>query len=128
MNAAVEHIHHGHRHYIGRKPADITVKRNPQRISRRPAYRHGNPQNRIGAELRFVISPIKLNHEVVYFPLLKCVQANDFRSYFIVYHADSFQYPLAPVTTFIAVSQFQRFMFAGGSAGRDNRTPGEPAP
>ena len=65
MCAAVDDVHHGDRQGAGRHAADVAVERQPERLGRGARRRHGNAQDRVGAELGLVGGAVELDHAPV---------------------------------------------------------------
>ena len=104
VRAAIDDIHHRHRHIDG-----ISERReqrqSPARCGRVSRGQRDREQ-RVGAEARLVVRPVECAHAGVERPLVRGVRAGQ-----------------GEVARRIAIPQFDRLARAGGCAGRDTGTP-----
>ena len=121
MRAAVDDIHHRHRQHVGIEPAQMPIQRNLQCRRRRARHRHGNAQHGIRAQLGLGLGAIQLQQRVIHRLLLARVHPGQRLGHQRIHIFDRLLHPLAQIALGIAIAQLQRFIRAGGRAGRNRR-------
>ncbi len=112
MNAAVDDVHHRHRHRAGEYAADIAVERDSGLGCRCLRAGEADPEDRVGAEPGFVRRAVEPDQEAVDGQLVLGVEAGERVEYLAVHRLDGLQHPPAsePRT---AVPFFDRLVRAG---------------
>ena len=121
--AAVDDIHHRDRQTFRIDAADVTVKRQVDAFRAGMERRHGNRENRIGAEFLFIRSPVKFEHRTVKCGLIQHIHADQCFGDFPVDMSDRLKNSFSPVALLVAVTQFQRLVHPCGCAGRHGCAP-----
>ena len=116
MCAAVKNVHHGDRQNIGAHATQISIQRRFHGAGAGPGTGHGNRQNGIGAELRFIGSAIQLDHGIINAPLVSGVQPLQRVGDLGVDVAYRCLHAFAQITMLVAITQLHSFVLAGGSA------------
>jgi len=80
---------------------------------------HGDRENRVGTEASLGWCAVERNHFVVEAALIGRVKSSNCFGNFIVRVSNGFERALAEIFRFVAVAQFDRFMFAGGGSAGD---------
>jgi hypothetical protein len=97
-----------------------------QRLGCRARDRERHAENRVGAELGFVGSPIELDHRLVDEALVDGVEVDDFGADDLVHIGDGAVDTLAAVAGVLTVAQLERFVLARRCPG-GNRRPAQRA-
>jgi hypothetical protein len=84
VRAAVDDVHHRDGQSFRVRAADVAVKRNFQKRSRRPRRRHRNRQQSVRAQIRFVLRAVQCQHRFVNQSLVERVQTFQLVSDFFV--------------------------------------------
>ena len=121
MLAAVQNIHHRHRHFLRINTADVTIQRYIKRICRCICAGERYAQYGICAESAFVRRAVERYHRLIYFHLLQCVHSRDFFGNNTVYVGNRFADPKAAVAC-ASVTQFHGLKRTRGRSGRNGRT------
>ena len=119
--AAIQNIHHG----AGqsgpppRKAGEVLPQR--QAAGSRGGVGHGqaDPQNGIGAEVRFISGAIRFAEDAVNGFLLGSIPPDEGPGQFVINGMDGGAHPFSAVTGWVAVPFFAGFVPAGGSAAGD---------
>ncbi len=119
MRAAVEDVHHGNGQDTGACAAEVAVERGVFGSSGGAGGRHGDGEDGICAETSLGGRAIELDHSGVELGLSGSVFAVQHLGDLAVDVADGVQGTFAEVARFIAIAQFDGFIFSGGSAGGD---------
>jgi hypothetical protein len=119
VRAAVDDIHHRHRHAHRAGTAEIAVERQPGLLARRARRGHRNGKERVRAEARLVLGAVEVEKRAIDERLLGSVETDDRLGNFRVHELHGLQHALAAVTSLVAVAQLDRLERAGGGAGRD---------
>ena len=119
MSAAVDHVHHRHRHLHGTHAAQIAVKGQADIVGSRTGASHGNTQNGVGTEIALIFRTVVFNHLSINGSLLRHIKPDQcgLNLGMDVFH--SLHDTLAAVTS-VLVTQFKRFTDTGGGAGRNS--------
>jgi hypothetical protein len=118
--AAVDDVHHGHGQDFGIHAADVLVQGKAQGVRRCAGNGHRNAEDGIRAQFALGLGAVEVDHDLVNEGLLGGVHVDDFGGDEGVDIVNSLQRAFAEVTGFIAVAQFEGFVFAGGCAGRNS--------
>ena len=123
MFAAVEDVHHRHRHGVLARLAvelgDVGVERHALLGCRCLGRGQRDGENRVGAQACLVVGAIQRQHGVVESALIAGIHAQEALADLAVDGVDGLQHALAQIARLVPVAQFQRFTRAGGStAGR----------
>ncbi len=118
MRAAVDDVHHRHRH--GEIAAGVQVAEQRLAAGRGRSFgcRHGNREDGVGAEAALVLGAVELDEAPVQRDLLGGVHAFDGGADLAVDVRHGLQHALAQVTRLVAVTQLDGLARAGGRAGR----------
>ena len=95
MSAAVDDIGHGDGHESGMKAAQVLEEMNAEEIRRGPGRGHGDAQDRVRSQLRFVFRAVEFNHGPVDVDLVQRIQPLDLRRDHVVHVLNGFQYALS---------------------------------
>ena len=117
VRATVEDIHHRYRQNVGIRAADIAIERQRCRISGSLGHCHGYAQDRIGAQLGFVLGTIQLQHYCIDQALIISYLASQLISNDFVDVFDRLQNALTQVTR-STIAQLMRFVLTSRSTRR----------
>ena len=113
MLATVDDVHHRNRHRVFARGAvqfsDVRIQRQAFRGSGSFGVRQGNSQNCVSTEVRFVLSTVEVDHDLVDASPIFSVFAKDSLSDRAVNRANGFGHAFTQETGFVAIAQFQRF-------------------
>ena len=123
MGAAVEDVHHRHRHHMRVRPAEIGIKRHTQRGRRRLRHRQRHPENGIGAQPPLVPGAVKLDHRPVNGDLIPRIHAAQPLGDLAIDSRHCLGDALAMITIGIIIAQLDGLMRAGGGAGGHGGAP-----
>ena len=117
VRAAVEHVHHGHRHDPGARPAQVLVERQAALVGAgaRDGQRHA--EERVGAEARLVRRAVELEQRAVHGGLLRRLEAFDLGRDRLRHVAHRLAHALAAVAGVVVVAQLDRLARARRGAG-----------
>ena len=117
MLAAIEHVHHRHRHHAG-GGVEVAIERHAGRRGGgvRGGERHA--EHRVGAERGFVLGPVERDQSLVERALPGRIGAAERGGDGPVDVGDGAGHALAAEAARVAVAQFERLMNAGRSARR----------
>ena len=116
VRAAVDDVHHRHRHLHRAHAAEVAVERQAGLLGRRLGHRHRDGQHGVGAEARLVVAAVELDQGLVDEGLLLGIEADDGFGDLGVDVLDGLQHALAEVAAGVAVAQFDGLARAGGGA------------
>ncbi len=120
--AAVDDVHHRHRHRILARGAievgDVRIQRHALGLGSGLGSRQGHGEDRVGAELGLVLSTVELDHRVVQGLLIGRILAQQQIANRPVDVAHGLQHALAQVAALVAIAQFQSLARTGGCTGR----------
>ena len=116
MAAAIQYVHHRHRQGLGIDAAQIAVQRQAVYVRSRMSHSQRNAQDGVCAVLGLVLGAVRFDQSFVDGGLACYIHALYDVCQHVVYVVHSLLHALAEVTGFIAVTQLQRFAFAGGGA------------
>ena len=97
--------------------SQVLVEGHVQVVGRGAGDGHGNAEDSVGAELAFVLGSVQFDHGAVDVDLLEGVEALDLCCDDVVDILDGFLDALAHIAAFVAVAEFDGFVFAGGCSG-----------
>ena len=120
MRTAVDDVHHRHRQlhrHASSQAVEVTVERLPGFGRRRARARERHRQHGIGAETRFVVGSIEIDHGSVNAVLITRLLADQRLAYFTINVGTGLFDALAAITPGVAVAQFDGLAAAGGGAG-----------
>jgi hypothetical protein len=123
MFAPVEDVHHRHGEDAGVGAAQVAVQRQLDAGRRRMSDRQGDAEQRVGAQLPLVRRPVDLQQCFVEKHLLARVHAQDARGDGLVDILHGLEGPLALVSRFVSVAQFDSLVRPSGGPGRDSGPP-----
>ena len=113
--AAVQYVHHGHRQFSGVHTPYILKQRHIEILCRSFGHGQGDTQNGVGSELRFVWRAVQVAENAVDQRLITgIVTGQGFLDRLDV--RDGVQNAFSQVAAFVAVPQFDGFVFAGRSS------------
>ena len=118
--AAIEDIHHRHRHTefgAAIDVGDVLVQGNPARAGSRLGRRQGHGQNSIGAKFCLVIGAVGLDHAGIQLALVRGISAQQQVPDRSIDMPHGLQHTFTHIATAIAIAQFQRLTGAGGCTG-----------
>ncbi len=122
MLAAVDDVHHRHRHGVLARRAvevgDVRVERQVLVLSSGLGGGEGHGEDGVGAQLGLVLGAVQLDHRAVQRLLVGRVLAQQQIANRAVDVADRLQHALAHVTALVAIAQLQRLARTGGRTGR----------
>ncbi len=121
MRAAVDDVHHRHRHLHAAGAAEVTIERKPRLLGRRLGDRHRHGEQRVGAEARLVLGAVEVDERLVDEALLLGVEAHDGLGDLGVDVLDRLEHALAAVAAGVLVAQLERLARAGRRARGDGR-------
>ena len=113
MGSTVDDVHHGDRQNVCRQPTDVTVKRNAQLIGSRPGNSHGDPEDRVCAQVALILGTVQLDHHLVHLGLCQRLVGDKGRCDAIVDSFYSLCDSLTQVTLLVAVPHLQGFALTG---------------
>ena len=119
MLAAVNDVHHRNRQSAGHGAAQITIQRETGFFGLSLGNGERNGQDGVSAELAFVFGAVEFNHGSVDFNLIFGVQTGQSVVDGVVDVGNGFFNAFAAETLFVAVTEFNGFVYAGRSAGRN---------
>ena len=119
--AAVDDVHHGHRHLHRAHAAKVAVQGQTGFFGRSARHRHRDRQHGVGTQARLVGSAVQIHQGSVQKGLLGGIQTQHGLGDFGVDELDRAQHALAAVTAFVPVAQLNRLTAAGGCARRHGR-------
>ena len=120
--AAIDHVHHGHRHLHGAHAAEVAVQRQAGFFSGSPCHGHADGQHGIGAQAGLVLGAVQVDQRAVQKSLLAGVQPqHSFRNFGVdVLHR--LEHALAQIAGHVTVAQLDGFTRAGGRTRWHGRT------
>ena len=121
MSAAIQDVHHRDGEHMREHAAQVAVERQPKRAGGRLGNSQAGAQDGIGSQRGFVRCAVQLQQQLVDGFLFNGIPTNELVRNLIIDMVNRVQNALAAIAGFIAVAQFQRFMYAGRSARRYNR-------
>ncbi len=120
--AAVDDVHHRHRHGVDARGAiqigDVRVQRHALGLGGSLGRGQGHGEDGVGAQLGLVLGTVQLDHRAVQGLLISRVLAQQQVTDRAIDVGYGLQHALAQVTALVAITQFQRFAGTGGSTGR----------
>ena len=116
--AAVDDVHHRHRHLHRAHAAEVAVERQAGFLGSRLGDGHRDGQDGVGAEARLVVGTVEIDHGLIDERLLLGVEADDGFGNLGIDVLDRLQHALAEKAAGIAVAQFDGFARTGGGTGR----------
>ncbi|MPM55866.1 hypothetical protein SDC9_102664 [bioreactor metagenome] len=119
--AAVDDVHHRHGQHMRVCAANRAVQRQPQRLCSSTRRRQRHREDAVCAEIRLFGRAVKREHGKVDCALAGNVYAEQFGRDHLAHVPHGFQCAFTEVASLVAVAQFQRFVSAGGRAGRNSR-------
>ncbi|MNT44448.1 hypothetical protein D3C72_1809750 [compost metagenome] len=122
MCAAVDDVHHRHWHLHGARTAEIAVQRQARFFGGSLGNGHGDGQDGVGAQARFVFRAVQVDQGTVQESLLIGVQAHDGFGDFGIDVLACLQHALAEVALGVAIAQFHGFARTGRGTRRYGRT------
>ena len=122
MGAAVENVHHRHRHDARERAAKVAIERHADRQRRgaRRSHRHG--EERVGAELRLVWRAVELQHRRVDSQLVRGVATAEAGRDRLLDIPNGVPNAFAAVAVSLAVAQLDRLVLARAGAARNSRS------
>jgi len=114
VRAAVDDIHHRHRHLHRAGTTEIAIQRQAGFFRRRLGHRHRNRQHGVRAEARLVLGIVEVDQRLVDEGLLFGVQPQDGFGNFGIDVFDRALDALAQITPGVAIAQLDGFARAGG--------------
>jgi hypothetical protein len=123
MRAAVDDVHHRHRHHARERPAEVAVQRQVGDLC--AASRRGKRyrKNGIRAKARLVGRSVQLDHQTVDAQLIGDVATDERRRNLVLDVAHRVLHALAAIPMRVAVAQLHGFVLAGARAARNRRAP-----
>jgi hypothetical protein len=121
MRAAIDDVHHRHRHHRLAALRQVFPQRLLAVDGRSLGIRQRHRKQRIGAQAAFVFGAVQVDHDLVELFLVERFLALERVLEFDVHVADGLAHALAEITLLVAIAQFHRFAAAGGGAGRHGR-------
>ena len=126
MRAAVDDVHHRHRHLHRPAAAEVPVQRQARLLSRRLGHRHRHREHRVGAQAHLVVGSVELEQGAVEKGLFVGLESHDRFADLGVDVLDRLEHALAEVAALVAVAQLDRLACPGGSARRHGRPAHDP--
>ena len=125
MRAAVDEIHHRHRHHRLATPREITPQRLIGILSSGMRHRERYGEQRIGTETTFVVRAIERNHAGIYVFLIARITLEQGCADHGVDVANRLQHALAEIALLVAIAKFDRLARTGrGTGGHSRATDG----
>ena len=118
MASAVEHVHHRYGKRIGAGAADVAVERHAELVGCGARRGERNGKDGVGSEFSLVRRPVQFDHLAVQTDLIEAVISDQGVCDLPVHVRDGVQNALAAVSSLVSVPKLDRFMNAGGRAGR----------
>src|SRR5690606_16527558 len=119
--AAVDDVHHRHRHAVltggAVQVGDVRVQRHTLGLGSGLGGSQGDSQDGVGAQLGLVVGTVQLDHGAVQGSLVQRVATNQQLTDGAIDVGDGLEHALAQVTALVAVAQLQRFTGTGGGTG-----------
>ena len=113
MFAAIKNIHHGHRQHPCGCATDVAIQRLAAIVRSGFGDGQGDPQNRIGAQARFVGRAVHFDHGLVDCDLFIGFKANQRICNFSVHIFNRCQHTFALIAIFIAIAQLNGLISTG---------------
>ncbi len=127
MLAAVEDVQHRHGQRATADPAQIAVERQSQCLCGTLGHGQRHAQDSVGSQFGLVGGAIQFDEVLVNGGLLQRIPAPQFLGDRQIHVFYGFEHPFAAEATCVAVSQFHRFVHAGGNARRHGGPAHRPA-
>jgi hypothetical protein len=124
VRAAVQDVHHGRRKGVGARSPQVAIEGESVFGGGGAGYGHGDGQDRVRTQPAFVFGAVEFDHAGVDRALVGGIEVRKGFRDFGVHILDRIQDTLAQIAITIAIAQFNRFMFAGGSAARNDGPSG----
>ncbi|MNE33035.1 hypothetical protein D3C80_1266770 [compost metagenome] len=120
--AAVDDVHHRHRHGVLARSAvqfgDVGVQRNALGLGSGLGGGQGHGEDGVGTQLAFVLGTVQLDHRAVEGFLVGSILAQQQVADRAIDVGHGFQHALAQVTALVAITQLQCLAGTGGCTGR----------
>ena len=120
--ATVQDVHHGNGKFFRSNATQVQVQGQAYGRSCCSCNCHGYAKDCVSTKSAFIGSAVQANQHFVDFSLTGSFQANQSFSNDVVYIINSFGYAFAQVTGFITIAQFNCFVYASRSTGRNSST------
>jgi hypothetical protein len=117
MLAAIDDVHHRHRHGARRNAADIAVQGHAVIVRRRLGDGERDAEDGVGAEPRLVRRAVQIDHDIVDRRLRLGIHAADRIEDLGLNGGHRLQDTLAAIARLVAIAQLDRLMRAGRGAG-----------
>ncbi len=127
MLAAVDDVHHRHRHLHRAHAAEVAVERQAGFLGGGLGDRHRDGEDGVGAEARLVVGAVEVDHGLVDEGLFLGIEADDGFGNLGIDVFDRLHHTLAEKAAGIAIAQFDGFARTGGSTGRHGGAPHDAA-
>ena len=127
MLAAVDDVHHRHRHLHRPHAAEVAIERQAGFLGGSLGDRHRDGEDGVGAEAGLVVGAVEVDHGLVDERLFLRIEADDGFGNLGIDVLDRLHHALAEEAAGIAVAQFDRFARTGRSTGRHGGTAHDPA-
>ena len=115
MRAAVDDVHHRHGEHLGVGSAEVFEQRRADGGGGGVGVGEGNAEDRVRAELLFVLGAVEFDERLVQRDLIERVHAAQGGGDVVVDRLDGLADALAEIAFLVAVTQFPGFVLAGGS-------------
>ena len=119
VGTAVEDVHQRNRQHVGVRAAQVLVQRQVRGGGGCVGNGQGHAQDGVGAQLALVRGAVQVQHGLVDAALVGGVEAGQCRGDLVDDRVNGLLDTLAEVTALVAVTEFDGFVLAGGSPGRN---------
>jgi hypothetical protein len=123
MLAAVEDVHHRHRHPNRARPSQIPVQREARSDGRRARHRHRDAHNGVPTEPTLVWRAIEFDQQAIDLGLARWAHADEPWRDDLIDVGDCCQHTFAAVARVVPVAQLHSFVLSGRGT-RGNRSAG----
>ena len=123
MRSAIENVHHGGGERVGSGAAEVAVQRHLVAFGGRAGGCHGDCQNCVCAQARFIFGAVEIDHFPIKRPLIEGIDVGQSFGDLTIHVLDCLEDALAQKTVLVFVAQFDRFVFARGGSAGDDRSP-----
>ena len=119
MRTAVHDVHHRYRHDAHERTTEVAVQRHRHGLRGRAGARHGDGEDRVGAEVRFVRRAVELDHCGVDRELVARIHAFERACDRLLDVLHRSPHALPSVTLSVSVAQLDGFVLAGARPAGD---------
>jgi hypothetical protein len=122
VRAAVQDVHHRHRHHPGERAAEVPVERQADIRRGGAGHRERNRKDRVGAKLAFRGGSVEIDERAIDQHLVRRHHALERRGDRLLDVLHGLLHALAKVAAHVAVPQLDRFVLTRGRSARHRST------